>query len=464
MRTRSWYSLGVTTVVATALFVSSVAPASASSLSTTTHITSAMTAFSPAAYTEKSGPRAVSHDGRYSVFSSSSNQLTFNDVNGMSDIFAYDRTTKQVQLISRSPYGPQSNGFSYGATISADGRYVAFLTYATNITPGEIACPSGGPCVNIVVHDRYTKSNKIVNKATDDSRLAPAALGGVTLSYDGRYIAFNTASSLSSTDNNFSADVVVRDLQTSVTTPASVDSNGNFVNGSSETASISYDGQRVAFTSRAPLVSGDTNNSDDIYFRDMQTNTIKRVSNATNGQQANNNSYHSVISGNGTFIAFDSAASNLVPNDTNGAYDVFLYDIQSGTTKRISTTTKGDQGNGASQLPDISHDGKSVIYCSSASNLVGADNNGHYDIFRYYKDASLTRRINVQSGNGTPAVGGGSYEPSVSGDGKAVFYDSDATNLVKQAPNPPYRHLYLTYDPVIDIPFYDPNDILDLLY
>lgn len=464
MRIRSWYSLGVTTVVITALFVSAAAPVSASSLSTTTHITSTMSTANPGTYNEKSGPRAVSHDGRYSVFSSNSTQLTFNDVNGMSDIFAYDRTTKQVQLISRSPYGPQSNGFSYGPTISPDGRYVVFLTYATNITPGEDVCAGGGTCVNIIVHDRYTKQNTMVNKATDNRRLVPSALGGATLSHDGRYVVFNTSSDLSPSDNNFSSDVVVRDLQTGVTTPVSVNSSGNFVSGSNEAASISYDGQRIAFTSRAPLVPGDTNNSYDVYFRDMQANTIKRVSNATGGQQGNNSSNHPAISGNGKFIAFDSVATNLVLSDTNGKTDTFLHDIQAGSTKRISASSKGVQGNGESQMPDISHDGKYVVYTSSASNLVRADDNSHYDVFRYYKDVSLTRRINVRSGNGAPAVGGGSYEPSVSGDGKAVFYDSDATNLVTPAPSPPYYHFYLTYNPVVDIPFYDPNDVFDIMY
>ena len=165
-------------------------------------------------------------------------------------------------------------------------------------------------------------------------------------------------------------------------TRVSVDSAGNQANASSFDPSISADGRFVAFTSSASnLVPGDTNNNRDVFVRDLSTNTTTRVSVGSAGNQANEDSSSSSISADGRFVGFWSNASNIVPGDTNDSSDIFVRDLSTNTTTRVSVDSAGNQGTGGSSDASISADGRFVAFLSNASNLVPGDTNASRDIF-----------------------------------------------------------------------------------
>ena len=177
------------------------------------------------------------------------------------------------------------------------------------------------------------------------------------------------------------------DRQTGTTERVSVDSAGNEGNDLSAPGAISPDGRFVVLFSRATnLVPGDTNGSFDVFVRDLQAGTTERVSVANSGGQANSSSSvagSTVISADGRFVAFGSVATNLVTGDTNGSTDVFVRDRQAGTTQRVSVNSAGIQGNNLSDQPALSADGSLVFFQSASSNLVSGDTNDAYDVFMH---------------------------------------------------------------------------------
>jgi Tol biopolymer transport system component len=209
----------------------------------------------------------------------------------------------------------------------------------------------------------------------------------------------------------------------------SVASGGTQGNGHSYHPSISADGRYVAFASNASnLVSGDTNGASDIFVHDRVTDSTERVSVSSGGTQGNGNSYNPSISVDGRYVAFNSKASNLVGGDTNGNWDIFVHDRVTDSTERVSVSSDGTQGNGNSYNPSISVDGRYMAFESLASNLVSGDTNGASDIFVHDRVANSTERVSVSS-DGTQGNGYSCY-PSISADGTDVAFASDASNLV----------------------------------
>jgi Tol biopolymer transport system component len=221
----------------------------------------------------------------------------------------------------------------------------------------------------------------------------------------------------------------VHDRLTGQTTRVSVASDGAQGNGDSECPSISADGRYVAFASLASnLVPGDTNGRMDIFVHDRLTGQTTRVSVASDGTEGNGDSGFPSISADGRYVAFASLASNLVPGDTNGTWDVFVHDRLTGQTTRVSVASGGAQGNGDSRFPSISADGRYVAFQSYASNLVPGDTNGVLDVFVHDRLTGQTTRVSVAS-DGTQ---GDSYSfgSSISADGRYVAFASYASNLV----------------------------------
>ncbi len=306
---------------------------------------------------------SISADGRYVAFSSDASNLVSGDTNGARDIFVNDLQTGITKRISVASDGIQGNSASYTPSISADGRYVAFSSPASNLVSGDTNDAS-----DIFVKDLQAGTTKRISVASFS--YAPS------ISADGRYVAFSYGA----------RDISVNDLQTGITKPISVASDGTQGNNISLYPSISADGHHVAFSSSASnLVSGDTNRymRTRIFVKDLQTGTTQRISVASDGTQGNGNSYRPSISADGRYVAFESNDGNLVSGDTNSTDDIFVNDLQTGTTKRISVASDGTQGNNGSYTPSISTDGRYVAFSSPASNLVSGDTNGAQDIFVY---------------------------------------------------------------------------------
>jgi len=321
--------------------------------------------------------------------------------------------------VSVASDGTQGNGHSYFHSISADGRYVAFESSASNLVNGDT---NGAD--DVFVHDRQTGQTTRVSVASDGSQ-GNESSGYPSISADGRYVAFNSgASNLVSGDTNGTNDVFVNDRQTGQTTLVSVDSDGSQGNSYSNYPSISAEGRYIAFWSHASnLVSGDTNGTSDIFVHDRQTGQTELVSVASDGSKGNNDSdYFSSISADGRYVAFSSYSSNLVDGDTNSYLDVFVHDRQSGQTIRVSVASDGTQGNDESLYPSISADGRYVAFTSFASNLVSGDTNGAQDVFIHDRQTGQTTLVSVDS-NGTQ--GNVSIEPSISADGRYVAFSSN---------------------------------------
>jgi Tol biopolymer transport system component len=383
---------------------------------------------------------ATSADGRYVAFVSAADNLVVADANSNYDVFVRDRQTGITELVSVSSSGVQGNGSSgyastsgfvdfFGLAISADGRYVAFMSTASNLTPVD------GISWDIFVRDRQSGTTELVSVDSNENPLNTKCVR-CAISADGRYVTFETTGA-----NGFD-QVVLRDRQMGTTELVSVDPGAALGNNHSYYSALSADGRYVAFLSSASnLVSGDTNAADDVFVRDRQLGTTERVSVDSSGLQANNFSVELAISGDGRFVAFRSAASNLVAGDTNGAFDVFVRDRLTGTTERSSVSSGGVQGNGDSASPAISADGRYVAFESKATNLVTGDTNAHADVFVRDRVTGATERVSVDSsgaqGNGDSGyfhVFSGSqvdvYSLSISGDGRIVAFESGATNLV----------------------------------
>ncbi|MEJ7727158.1 MAG: hypothetical protein WKH47_09095 [Actinomycetes bacterium] len=260
------------------------------------------------------------------------------------------------------------------------------------------------------------------------------------ISAHGRYVAFESeATDLVAGDTNEVNDVFVRDRLTGDTTRISVATDEDQSNGGSSAPSMSNSGQVVAFMSDATnLVPGDTNGVTDIFLRDLTAGTTVRVSLTSNGNQANDTSGDPVISGNGRQISFISDATNIVPGDTNGLVDVFVRNRSGTVTDRVSVSSTEDQGDERSFGPAISRTGRFVAFTSAATNLVAADTNDSFDVFLRDRETGKTERVSVGPG-GREGVGGSPFDTgfaeTVSGDGRYVTFDSDQSNLVERDTN-----------------------------
>jgi Tol biopolymer transport system component len=367
---------------------------------------------------------SISADGRFVAFYSDASNIVPGDTNNRDDIFVRDRLTNTTTRVSVDSAGNQDNGtsFFYAPSISADGRFVAFYSEASNLVPGDT-----NNTFDIFVRDRLTNTTTRVSVDSAGNQ-ANRKSEGASISADGRFVAFQSdASNIVPGDTNIRRDIFVRDRLTNTTTGVSVDSAGNPANNGSYNPSISADGRFVAFQSPASnIVPGDTNRRDDIFVRDTLTNTTTRVSVDSAGNQAYIASYNASISADGRFVAFDSDASNIVPGDTNSARDIFVRDTLTNTTTRVSVDSAGNQRNSGSYSPSISADGRFVAFTSDSSNTVPDDTNSTRDIFVRDTLTNTTTTVSVDSAGNS----GDSDSPSISADGRFVAFDSDASNIV----------------------------------
>lgn len=341
-----------------------------------------------------SGEPTISPDGRFVLFGSGASNLVPGDTNNAEDVFVHDRQTGKIRRVSVDSAGVQGNDYSYPKSISANGRFVAFESSATNLVPGDTNDRS-----DIFVHDCQTGQTARVSVDSAAAQGNGTSRGG-SISADGRFVAFYSfASNLVPGDTNDVEDVFVHDRQTGQTARVSVDSAGVQGDDRSQSPSISADGLLVAFHSLARnLVTGDSNGYADVFVHDRPTGQTTRVSVDSAGGQGNDDSDVASISADGRCVAFQSLASNLVAGI--GAGNVFVHDRQTGQTTPVSVDSAGAPGDRLSSGPSISAEGQFVTFRSLASNLVPGDSNGSADIFMHDRLTGETARVSVHTSGG----------------------------------------------------------------
>jgi len=373
---------------------------------------------------------SVSGNGRFVAFHSGASNLVPGDTNGFGEIFVRDLVTGRTVRASMADDGSQPDWFSLLQDISEDGRFVAFGSSATNLVRGDT-----NDLPDVFVRDLMTNRTTRVSVASDGSQGREGGSGSPALGGDGRIVAFySIASNLVRGDANAVADVFVHDQWATRTTRVSVDSRGREANAQSGVysgPSVDRAGRLVAFESDASnLVPNDTNGLQDVFVHDRGTGQTRRVSLSSRGMQGDGESYWPAVSADGRHIAFASKASNLVPGDTNGKWDIFVRDLATRRTTRVSIVGNGDQGNGSSYSPSLSATGRYVAFWSYAENLVAGDTNRVADVFVHDRVTGQTRMVSTGAGGN-----GESLLPAISDDGRVVAFESAATNLVPRDTN-----------------------------
>lgn len=336
---------------------------------------------------EPDGPSSDAHissDGRFVAFVSEASNLVENDSNGYADVFLYEVESGQVSLVSAAENGTQGDDRSLQPGISGDGRFVSFVSLADNLHDGD----SNG------VSDVYVYDN-------DDGQLELVSVDGTgaqanhhskyaVISDDGRYVVYQSlANNLVNGDDNQMWDVYLRDRQEGVTELISRSLDGGVGSMESQRPSISADGRFVAFESWADdLVAADENYYSDVFVMDRHTGQVELMSVGHDGQQADYVNGGAVISADGRFVAFSSLAGNLVPNDHNQTYDVYMRDRQSNRTQLISINVDGQAGGGTSISPALTAGGSYIVFDSGAADLVANDTNERIDVFVFNTPAA----------------------------------------------------------------------------
>lgn len=363
---------------------------------------------------------SISADGRYVAFESQA-PLVPDDTNGMSDVFVRDRVAGTTTRVSVRGRNGQLDTMSGAPVLSAQGRYVAFSSHAANLVPGDT---NDQP--DIFIRDLVTGATRRANVSAAGAQANEVSFTN-SISADGRYVAFtSSATNLVPDDTNAAADVFVRDQRTGAVTRVFVPGDED---DGSEWAMLSADGRYVVFNSDVDALADGV----DVYLMDLVTGATERMDVSSAGAVADEGSaLGPAISGNGRYVAFSSGASNLVPGDTNAQTDLFVRDRLAGTTRRVSLSPAGVQANGASGSGTLSADGRYVAFDTAATNLVPGDTNDANDVLvRDQRTGALIRAsLSYRGEQPNDFVAG-----ALSADGRHVVLLSQASNLVPHDTN-----------------------------
>lgn len=366
---------------------------------------------------------AISRNGRFVAFVSNATNLTVPAGNGMGQVMVFDRTHGTIELVSQLGGFPANQGCNRAA-ISANGRYVTFSTPATNLVPGA------NSKVQVYRADRKTHQIARVSQnaagvaADQDAALSPSAI-----SANGRFVVFTSpAANLTAAGGNTKQQAYRRDMNGTSLELVTATPTGALGTGDTTEARLSDNGKLVVFDSIAnDLTADDQNPARDVFVRDVKKGVTRLVSRAKNGGAANAACSRGVISGNGKFVAFSSAANTLVAGDTNGVSDAFVVERKSGAIRRFAIDLSDEAG--VVDALDISRNGAKLACDVNERNGAGTDD----DLIRSFivtaangKHAELTVD---PSGQSSPTHSPPPPLPAISGNGKYVAFQSIAANL-----------------------------------
>ncbi len=372
-----------------------------------------------------SGRPWISADGRFVTFASGASNLVPGDTNAADDIFVHDLITGVTTRVSVDFTGAEANFHSYWPQVSADGRHVVFLSSATNLIPQD----ANGYALDVFVHDCVTGETDLVSKDSSGTQ-GDGSSQDYAISAEGHYVAFSSfAGNLVPGDANGSCDVFLHDRYTGATIRVSVSSVGAEANANSYGVSMNADAGCIAFKSHASnLVANDANGVADVFVHEPASGSTHRVSLAFTGADANGESGGPFVSADGRYVAFDSAAKNIVPGDST-FWDVFVHDRWTGRTERVSVSSTGAPANYACGFPSLSADGRLVAFVAEATNLVPDDSNHSLaDVFLRDRLAGTTTLVTTNSVG--EQSNDWSFGGSMSADGRFIGFSSLGTNLV----------------------------------
>lgn len=395
-----------------------------------------MTRLSTDAQPDTAYTASVSSDGRYLAFSTATPGLVPGDNDALLNVFVYDRQTQTTEAVDVTSAGVRANSYSQSARISRDGRYVLFDSAATNLA----GAPDTNARDDVFLRDRVAGTTERVNVSTGGGQAFWFSNGMMTP--DARFIAIGS-DGLSVDDHTFFDDVYVRDRQTGVTELVSVSSAGvEPTDANTYVSDISPDGRFVVMWSNsAELVPGDTNGVWDVFVRDRLLGTTERVSLSSTGAEIGGSTTSwNQVSADGRYVAFSSTATDVVPGDTNGQRDVFIRDRQLGTTSRAIEKNGGGQiTDGVVHDFDMSDDARIFVFktYNLDSNVVPGDTNGFTDVFLYDRVTRIAERVSVGVGGAQPNGNNDriTSAPVLDGEGRRVAFASAASNIVPSAPN-----------------------------
>jgi Ca2+-binding RTX toxin-like protein len=339
------------------------------------------------------------------------------------DLLVGSKAPVELGRVSITETGQQSSGYAANASVSANGRFVVFESDADDLT-GQTDSDGAN---DIFVKDLLTGTviRASETAAGDEGSATPVGAIDAAISADGRFVVFESgATNLVANDTNGKTDVFLKNLETGAITRVSTSTSGAQAGAGVDDSSISVsaDGRYVSFTSASTnLVTGDTNGLTDVFVKDTQTGQLTRVSTSAGGVQGNGNASDARLSADGKFVVFESSANNLAGGpDINGNPDIFIKNLQTGAISCVSLDLNGDYAIGMAYNPDVSADGRYVVFESSA-DLLG---DGQYGTFvRDMQTGTLTH------------MGPGTYDennhPRISGDGRFVVFTSAEDVYVK---------------------------------
>ncbi len=380
----------------------------------------------------------LSGDGRLVVFTSDATNLMNEEAIAARGVFLKDTATGETIRVSTATGGEPADDDSENASISADGRYVAFQSAAANLSsdvPKDSRCTSGAglevACSHIYVKDLETDTTDLVSKDSDGAAAAGNNINPA-ISDDGRYVAFrSTAANLTDTDVYGEPQIYIRDMQTGFTQLVSATVDGVAGNGPSDMPSISADGRLVAFKSLATNLAAGDDIASDVFVKNMDTGELLLASSNSAGVPGNDSSgYESLdISADGRFVAFESEADNLVSGDNNLTRDIFIKDMQTGKTSLVSADQSGASGDDSSYMSvSLSGDGMLVVFSSNATNLVPGDTVNKTDVF--LRDRSSGGMAMLSTSEAGVPGNAASEIVVIADDGGTVAFVSSADNLV----------------------------------
>ena len=371
----------------------------------------------------------ISATGKFVAFASAASDLVGGDTNGDTDIFRRNTITGGIQRVSIKSNEAQVEGSSDRPSISADGTVIAFESSGI-FTAGD----SG--MTDVFVRDISTGKTTRVSKGLGGEQPDGPAYQPST-SANGRFIAFfSEATNLVPNDDNGWADVFVYDRDNKTLERVSVSSQGAEGDGDSRAPSISGNGGRVVFESNAQLSSADDGGTQDIYMHNRGTGKTTLVSLNSQGYQSNNSNDDPKISDDGRVVAFLSSATNLAVHDPAKNIDrPYIRDLTTKKTELAVSLWDDSDLNGSLYDLDISQSGRYVAFETNASNIVSGDSQGDFDIFRYDRVTGRTIRASLAHDGSQGSPDQGAFIPRISADGRYVIFTSDGTTLAPEDSN-----------------------------